>query len=87
MVVPLWKTHWQFLKSLHIKLLYDFKKKNKFIYVFLAVLKAARGLSLVVASGGYSALGCVGFSLWWLLLLQSRGSRHTGSVIVARGLQ
>ena len=27
---------------------------------------------------GYSSLRCVGFSLWWLLLLQSTGSRHTG---------
>ena len=38
---------------------------------------AARGLSLVVASGGYS-LRCVGFSLQWLLLLQGVGSRHVG---------
>ena len=37
-----------------------------------------RGLSLVAVSGGYSSLWCMGFSLWWLLLLQSTGSRHTG---------
>ena len=42
---------------------------------------------LVVASRGYSLLRCVGFSLRWLLLLRSIGSRHTGSVVVARGLQ
>ena len=36
------------------------------------------GFSLVVASGGYSSLRCVGFSLQWLLLLQSMGSRRTG---------
>ena len=47
---------------------------------------AARGLSLVEASRGYSLLQCVGFSLWWLLLLQSTGSRHAGSVVVAHGL-
>ena len=35
------------------------------------------GLSLVV-SGDCSWLQCEGFSLWWLLLLWSRGSRHTG---------
>ena len=29
-------------------------------------------------SGGYSALWCAGFSLRWLLLLQSTGSRHAG---------
>ena len=42
------------------------------------VFVAAHGLSLVVASGSYSLLRCVGFSLWWLLLLQTTGSRHTG---------
>ena len=36
-------------------------------------------ISLVVASGGYSSLRCAGFSLWWLLLLWSMGSRHAGS--------
>ena len=55
---------------------------NKFIYFGLHwVFVAARRLSLVAASGGYSSLWCAGFSLWWLLLLQS-----TGSVVVARGL-
>ena len=39
---------------------------------------AARKLSLVAASGGYSLLPCAGFSLRWLLLLQGTGSRHTG---------
>ena len=49
----------------------------KFIYFWLHwVFVAAHGLSLVVASGGYSFLRCVGFSLWWLLLLWSTGSRH-----------
>ena len=43
-------------------------------WVFVAV----RGLSLVVASGGYSSLRCAGFSLRWLLLLQSTGSRRMG---------
>ena len=33
-----------------------------------------------------SSLQCAGFSLWWLLLLQSMGSRHAGSVVVAHGL-
>ena len=52
------------------------------------------GLSLVAASRGYSLLQCAGFSLWWLPLLQSTGSRHAGfsscgtvgSVVVAHGL-
>ena len=38
-----------------------------------------RGLSLVAASRGYSSLQCAGFSLQWLLLLQSTGSRLKGS--------
>ena len=42
------------------------------------VFIAACGLSLVAASGGYSSLRCVGFSLRWLLLLRSMASRHTG---------
>ena len=42
------------------------------------VFVAVRGLSLVVVSGGYSSLRCVGFSLWWLLLLWSTGSRRMG---------
>ena len=55
---------------------------NVFIYLFIfgcigsSLLRA--GFSLVAASGGYSSLRCAGFSLQWLLLLQSTGSRHTG---------
>ena len=42
------------------------------------VFVAARGLFLVVESGGYSLVQCVGFSLRWLLLLQSTDSRRAG---------
>ena len=46
------------------------------IYFWLHwVFVAVHGLSLVVASRGYSSLWCAGFSLWWLLLLRSTGSR------------
>ena len=52
---------------------------NKFIYFWLhRVFVAVRGLSLVAASGGYSSLQCASFSLQWLLLLWSTGSRHAG---------
>ena len=44
------------------------------LMVFIAVC----GLSLVAASGGYFSLRCAGFSLRWLLLLQSTGSRRMG---------
>ena len=56
-----------------------FKKINLFIYFWLCwVFVAAHGLSLVAASRGYSLLRCAGFSLRWLLLLQSTGSRPAG---------
>ena len=42
------------------------------------VFIAAHGLSLVAVSKGYASLRCVGFSLQWLLLLRSTGSRHAG---------
>ena len=43
-------------------------------WVFVAVCR----LPLVAVSEGYSLLWCAGFSLRWLLLLQSTGSRHAG---------
>ena len=53
-----------------------------FIYLFifgcLGPLLLRAGFSLAVASRGYSSLRCVGFSLRWLLLLRSTGSRRTG---------
>ena len=56
--------------------MYFFKK---IIYFWLRwVFVAVCGLSLVVSSGGYSSLQWVGFSLQWLLLLWSTGSRRTG---------
>ena len=58
-----------------------------FIYFWLHwVFVAAHGLSLVAASGGHSSLRCAGFSLRWLQLLWSTGSRCVGSVVVAHGL-
>ena len=50
-----------------------------FIYFWLQwVFVAARRLSLVAVSEGYSSLWCTGFSLWQLLLLQSTGSGCMG---------
>ena len=62
---------------------------NKFIYFFVYfwlhwVFIAARRVSLVVASGGYSSLQSAGFSLRWLLRARALGTR--ASVVVARGL-
>ena len=60
-------------------LFFFFFKFYLFIYFWLrGVFVAARELSLVVASGGYSLLQCTGFSLQWLLLLWSMGSRCVG---------
>ena len=42
-----------------------------------------RGLSPAAASGGHSSSRCTGLSLSRPLLLQSTGSRHAGSVVVA----
>ena len=71
----------QALVSLETTKLFFFK-----IFWLRWVFVAARGLSLVAASVGYSSLWCAGFSLRWLLLLRSMGSRHMGSVAVALGL-
>ena len=54
-----------------------FLKINLFIFGCIGSL-LLRGLSLVVVSGGYSSLWCAGFSLRWLVLLRSMGSRHAG---------
>ena len=48
-----------------------------FLFWLRWVFVAVRRLSLVVVSRSYSLLRCAGFSLWWLLLLRSTGSRHT----------
>ena len=54
--------------------------KNLFhLFIFGCVGSSLpRGLSQVAASGGYSSLWCAGFSLRWILLLRSTGSRCTG---------
>ena len=51
-----------------------------FIFYFWLcwVFVAVHGLSLVASSGGCSLFRCAGFSLWWLLLLQSTDSRPAG---------
>ena len=55
---------------------------NLFIYIFLAVLGLHRCVRASSScgewGGGYSSLWCAGFSLRWLLLLQTTGSRHPG---------
>ena len=60
-----------------------------FIYFYFWlrwVFAAACGLSLVVASRGYSLLRCTGFSLRWLLLLQRTREGAQALVVVVRGL-
>ena len=56
--------------------------RDTLVFVFFFwqrwVFVGACGLSLVAASGGYSSLRCAGFSLRWLLLLRSTGSRRAG---------
>ena len=58
---------------------------NLFIYFWLCwVFVSVRGLSLVAESGGHSSSRCAGLSLS-RPLLRSKGSRRTGSVVVAHG--
>ena len=62
-----------------VYVLFFYKFISLCIYLWLCwVFLAARGLSLVVVSGGCSSLQCAGFLWQWLLLLRSTGSRHTG---------
>ena len=56
----------------------EFFKKLFILFWLRWVFVAARGLSLVAVSRGYSSLQCTGSSLRWLLLLRSTGSRRTG---------
>ena len=65
-----------------------------FMFFGLLVLCCWAGFSLVVETGAYLSLQYMGVSLWWLLLLQSMGSRacesqqlqHVGLVAVASRL-
>ena len=73
------------MKSRGVNLLYTpatfflFLNIYLFIYLWLRwVFVAVHWLSLVAVSGGYSSLWCAGFSLQWLLLLRSMGSRRAG---------
>ena len=61
---------------------WDFFFFNKFTYLFiylvvLGLCCCARAFSSC-GTGGYSSLWCAGFSLRWLLLLRSTGSRCVG---------
>ena len=75
------------IKVLIITILHFFFISLFYLFIFGCVGSsvAAHRLSLVVVIGGHSLLRCTGFSLRWLLLLQSTGSRHAGSVAVAHG--
>ena len=71
----LWLSYHLFLKKFYL-----------FIYLWLCwVFVSVRGLSPVAASGGHSSSQCTGLSPSRPLLLQSTGSRHAGSVVVAHG--
>ena len=75
---------WAQESPLHILLLslllffFKFILFNLFSFWLRWVFVAARGLSLVAVSKGYSSLWCAGFSLRWLILSRSTGSRRAG---------
>ena len=50
---------------------------HSFSFFVLELCCCARAFSVAV-SRGYSSLRCVGFSVWWSLLLKSTGSRLGG---------
>ena len=73
-----------------------FLKIILFIYFWLCwVFNAVQDFLYLWRVGVTLQLQCAGFSLWWLLLLQSTGSRvyglqqllHVGSVVVVPGFQ
>ena len=74
------------LSALHVlsnrilTFIFLFYKFIYFIYLFLAALGLHCCVRAFYSCGewGYSSLRCVGFSLRWLLLLRSTGSRHAG---------
>ena len=51
---------------------------NFFNFLLRWIFVAVSWISLVEVSGGYSLSQCTGFSLQWLLLLRSMGSRLVG---------
>ena len=57
-----------------------------YLFLFLVALVIHCWVQAFSSCGGYSSLWCMGFSLQWLLLLWSTGSRHMGSVVVRYGL-
>ena len=61
-------------------LLYLLLKKFLFIYLFSAALGLCYCTRAFSSCGeqGYALLWCAGFSLRWLLLLWSTGSKHAG---------
>ena len=84
-----WSSVFLLWRNVYLGLLPIFLFIYLFIYLFNLwlcwVFVSVRGLSLVAASGGHSSSRCVGLSLSRPLLLQSAGSRHTGSAVVAHG--
>ena len=53
-----------------------FEKKKRYLFLAVLSLVAARALSSC-GEWGYFSVQCMGFSLRWLLLLWSTGSRYT----------
>ena len=76
------------LKNLLMKVKEESEKAGLKLNIFWLcwIFFAVQAFS-TVASRGYSSFWCTGFSLEWLLLLQSAGSRCMGSGVAAHGLQ
>ena len=83
----MWHQMLSLMFDLRIFLFFFFLRFIYCVFWLWWVFIAACRLSLVVVSRGCSLLPFSGFSLWWLLLLQSTGSRHGGLEVVAWGLR
>ena len=70
----------EFREYLLVFILQNLTIRNCFSFFFFGCVGSSllRPGFLVVARGGYSSLQCKGFSLRWILLLQSMGSRRAG---------
>ena len=62
-----WKVSFQTFSMITYSFFFFF---NIFFFWLCWVTITVRGLSLVVANGGYCSLQCAGFSLWWPLVAE-----------------
>ena len=77
---------WKISVTLPIQVELKWRQQRNHIFTF----DCTCSFSFLIYSFMFSCTGSsllhAGFSLWWLLFMRSTGSRHVGSMVVARGL-